>query len=153
MQDELTEAQLKMSELVDAGSELRANLEAAVEAGDATNMIRLQDLISRNNIFRYAQQGRIIRLEKTADQEDRNVALYEKKLLEDKLIVVTRAYGDRLREAEDARVAMMLVQVKLFGIESRIENDRVSIGDKQKQLMEHIALWKQQAHKPLEAIS
>ena len=151
--DELTEAKLKMQELVEAGAELRANLEAAVEAGDAANMIRLHDLISRNNIFRYALKSKIIRLEKTVAQEDRNLAQYQKKILEQELEMAARTFEDRLRKADEARYAMNLIQVKLFSLDSRLENDRQETGAKQKELMEHVALWKQQAHKTLEAAS
>jgi len=153
MQDELTEAKLKLTELAEAGSELEADLLAAIEAGDGANIIRLNDLISRNNIFRYAQKSKIIRLEKTIAQQDRTLAQYEKKILEKELEIAARTFEDRLRRADEARYAMNLIQVRLFSLDSRLENDRQETGAKQKELMEHVALWKQQAHKTLEATS
>lgn len=142
MNTTLADATHELDRLVEARADLERELELAIEEPDADAMIRIRRELTENSIRQYAQRAKIMRLEKTVSTRDREEAMTLKDELEDQLREATKQYSDAVAVADEKRIAMQTLQVKLFSIDSRIENDRQAIGEKQKQLGEHMGRWR-----------
>ena len=142
MKTELNEAENELSDLRERYENLQADLAAAVEAADAPNMIALQEKIKRAGIYIYAQRAKILRLKKSQDAFDRSIAINERDALEAELILATQDYSRIIEAANEARIKLQIIQVKLYGKDSLIESYREQIADETRELGSHIARWK-----------
>jgi hypothetical protein len=140
--ESLTNAESQLTDLYEQRESLQADLAAAVEAADAPNMIALQDKIDRVAVYIYAQRAKILRLQKSQDTLERSIAITEREALEVQLVLATQDYARAVVVADDKRVAMQLIQVKLYGKDSLIESYREKIADETAELRSHIANWK-----------
>src|ERR1041384_2240590 len=139
---ELEEATQKLEQLAQARTELETQLDQAIEIANADALINLRRELTENSIRQYAQRAKILRVEKTVSTRDREEALTLKDELEDQLREATKQYSDAVAVADEKRIAMQTLQIKLFSLDSRIENDRQAIGEKQKKLGEHMGRWR-----------
>lgn len=148
MNTTLADAKHELDRLIEARADLEKRLELAIQEPNANAMIRLRRELAENSIRQYAQRAKILRLEKTVSTRDREEALTLKDELEEQLREATKQYSDAVAVADEMRIAMQTLQVKLFSLDSRIENDRQAIGEKQKQLGEHMGRWRTDALQP-----
>ena len=145
---ELEQAREKLSALADKRTALERQLDEAINDANPDAVINARKLLEENSIYQYAQRARIMRLEKTVGARDREEALTIKDELEAELREATKQYSDALAVADEKRIAMQTLQVKLFSNASRLENDREAINEKQKQLGEHMGRWRTDAMLP-----
>ena len=143
----LADAEARLGELVQDRQRLQSELSKAIEEADADAMIRKQRALDEVSVRIYAQRARIMRLSKAEELRQRELAINERDGLEVELAEATKQYADAVSVADEKRVAMQLIQAKLFSLDSRIESQRQSIGDSTKELREHVARWRDNAIK------
>jgi len=143
----LDQAKQKLDQLIQARADLERELEKEINDEDPqpSRIVALRKQIDENAIYQYAQRSRIMRLEKREHVNDREAALTEREQLEQELREAAKQYVIASDIANEKRIAYETIQVRLFSNTSRLDNDRESIGLKQKQLGEHIGRWRQDA--------
>jgi chromosome segregation ATPase len=145
----VSEARIELSNLQDQHVDLQRRLEQLIESGDNPDSIMiLQKAITQNAVRQYAAKSKIIRLIKQSHQDDREEAFAVKDALEKQLERSAQEYWDSLAVCEEKRVAYQIIQLKLGSNDSRLENDRQGINERQQELATHIARWKTDALLP-----
>jgi len=151
----LAEAQTELNELQDQRIDLQRRLETAIEQEDVdinvlTNFRKALDV---NGTKQYAARARILRLTKNEHQQDRELAIADRDELEKQLQLAAIAYDKILAACEEARVRYQTISLKLGSLDSRIENDRQAINERQQELARHIASWKTNSLLPAAELS
>lgn len=150
----LSEAKIEISTLQDEQIDLQRRLEHSIECGDDPDAIMiLQKAINENAVRQYAAKSKIIRLTKNTFQVDRETAITDREALEQDLKRAALLYEQKLRDAEDARVAYQTISLRLGILDNRIETDRQAINERQQELGRHISQWKEKAYAQLTADS
>jgi chromosome segregation ATPase len=138
----LTEAEARLDSLAEERARIEDELSKAIEAASAEAMIKSQRALSENKTYTVAQKARVIQLRKAEELNQRGLAIAEREALEKELQKANQVYSDLINKADDARVVMQKIQVRLFSLDSRIENQRQSINDSSSELQKHLMRWR-----------
>ena len=135
------------------GRSFETQLSLQIESGDADSIMQLQKALNENSVRRYACRSKILRLTRDAVQQDRQTAISDHDALEQRYKDAARKIELAQQNLQDAWVEYQQIGVALFGLEAKIDQDRIEIGATQKQLGEHIAMWKENVYARLAAES
>ena len=149
----LNESKRELQRLVETRSQIETDLAQAIEDADAQVAINLRRALEENSIRTYAQKSRVMRLQKTEDEGQRQAALEQRDALEAELVKATEAYARAIEDADRFRIARQEIEIKLFSIDSRIEIQREAVNEGTKHLREHVARWKTDSLLPAAELS
>lgn len=135
----LADAGRRLEALEADRARLHTELAKAVEDADADSIIRTSRALEENNVRQFAERARILRLRRDDEERDRTAAVAEREKLEAELKTATQAYAEAIEQADNFRIAMQEIQVRLFSIDSRIDSQRESINETSRQLRDHVS--------------